>query len=166
MFSMIWKINADNTEYPVDFQGRISWADFFSKHLAFLHVQSRCETMKRQQTLKKVLERTGPGSVQLDGCCFAWRCSIRKMMPVDWCSLKTVENTDTAELKTLNPWLKTCSLQPWRCSASEFREADVTTPINIFARGGAGFVSLKKISWCYYHNQHICQRGCRIFILY
>ena len=62
--------------------------------------------------------------------------------------------------------LLTCSLQPWRCSVSEFRQVVVTTLINIFARGGAGFLSLIKISWCYYPNQHICQRGCRIFITY
>ena len=61
---------------------------------------------------------------------------------------------------------ETCSLQPWRCSASEFRQVVVTTPINVFARGGAGFLSLVKISWCYYPNQHICKRGCRIFIPY
>ena len=31
-----------------------------------------------------------------------------------------------------------------------------TTPINIFAREGAGFLSRIKTSWCYYPNQHIC----------
>ena len=64
------------------------------------------------------------------------------------------------------PVVFTCSLQPWRCSESEFRQVVVTTPINVFARGGAGFLSLVEISWCYYPNQHICQRGCRIFIPY
>ena len=46
------------------------------------------------------------------------------------------------------------------------RQVDVSTPINMFAREGAVFLSLVETSWCYYPNQHIRQRGCRIFIPY